>query len=206
MENKINSIEDIVYRLHHDIAQCTSCPLSKERTKTVFGQGDIKTDLVFIGEAPGADEDLSGEAFVGKAGQLLTKILGAAGISRNDVFITNVVKCRPPGNRIPTVDELISCNHFLETQIACISPKIIVTLGNTPTKWMLKTAEGITSLRGKWFQWRGIELMPLYHPSFLLRNQSRAKGSPKDQTWNDIKEVKRKWDELSQRGAQCLDG
>jgi len=161
---------------------------------------------MFIGEAPGADEDLSGEAFVGKAGQLLTKILGAAGISRNDVFITNVVKCRPPGNRIPAVDELVSCYHFLEAQIACISPKIIVTLGNIPTKWMLKTAEGITSLRGKWFQWRGIELMPLYHPSFLLRNQSRAKGSPKDQTWNDIREVKRKWDELSQRGAQRLDG
>lgn len=206
MKNKINSIENIVFQLRNEIERCTSCPLSKERTKTVFGQGDIKTDLMFIGEAPGADEDLSGEAFVGKAGQLLTKILGAAGISRNDVFITNVVKCRPPGNRIPAVDELVSCYHFLEAQIACISPKIIVTLGNIPTKWMLKTAEGITSLRGKWFQWRGIELMPLYHPSFLLRNQSRAKGSPKDQTWNDIREVKRKWDELSQRGAQRLDG
>ena len=155
---------------------------------------------MIIGEGPGADEDLQGEAFVGKAGQLLTKILEAAKIYRKDVFITNVVKCRPPNNRVPTVDEIVACNSFLESQIALISPKIIITLGNTPTRWLLKTSEGITALRGKWFKWRGIELMPQFHPSYLLRNQSRAKGSPKDLTWNDIQEVKRKWDKINKGG------
>lgn len=175
---------------------CRACPLGMQRQRVVFGQGKMSTDLMLIGEAPGAEEDEQGVAFVGKAGQLLTKILEAATISRDDIFITNVVKCRPPQNRNPSTDEVIACNKFLEAQIAIISPKIIVTLGNVPTRWFLKTSEGITSLRGRWFDWRGISLMPLYHPSYLLRNQSRAKGSPKDLTWNDIKEVKSRWDKV----------
>lgn len=187
--------------INKKIAACTACPLCQGRNKTVFGQGSISSGLMIIGEGPGADEDLQGEAFVGKAGQLLTKILEAAKIYRKDVFITNVVKCRPPNNRVPTVDEIVACNSFLESQIALISPKIIITLGNTPTRWLLKTSEGITALRGKWFKWRGVELMPQFHPSYLLRNQSRAKNSPKDLTWNDIQEVKRKWDEINKGGS-----
>ncbi|MBL3572202.1 MAG: uracil-DNA glycosylase [Synergistaceae bacterium] len=190
------SLGHIAEQLRSDVEMCRACPLGMQRQRVVFGQGKMSTDLMLIGEAPGAEEDEQGVAFVGKAGQLLTKILEAATISRDDIFITNVVKCRPPQNRNPSTDEVIACNKFLEAQIAIISPKIIVTLGNVPTRWFLKTSEGITSLRGRWFDWRGISLMPLYHPSYLLRNQSRAKGSPKDLTWNDIKEVKKRWDKV----------
>lgn len=192
------SLTYIAEKLRTDIEMCRACPLGRLRQKVVFGQGKIPTELMLIGEAPGAEEDEQGIAFVGKAGQLLTKILEAATILRDDIFITNVVKCRPPQNRNPSTDEVVACNKFLEAQIAIVSPKIIVTLGNVPTRWFLKTSEGITSLRGRWFNWRGISLMPLYHPSYLLRNQSRAKGSPKDLTWNDIKEVKRLWDKVRQ--------
>lgn len=199
-KEKYTHIEKELFEINKKITNCTACSLCQGRNRTVFGQGSINSGLMIIGEGPGADEDLQGEAFVGKAGQLLTKILEAAKIYRKDVFITNVVKCRPPNNRVPTVDEIVACNSFLESQIALISPKIIITLGNTPTRWLLKTSEGITALRGKWFKWRGIELMPQFHPSYLLRNQSRAKGSPKDLTWNDIQEVKRKWDKINKGG------
>ena len=145
------------------VEACDRCGLCAARTRTVFGQGAVRTPLVFVGEGPGADEDREGLAFVGKAGQLLTQILGAAGIDRESVFITNVVKCRPPNNRVPTQEEMLRCGD-----------------------WILKTTEGITALRGRWFEWRGIEVMPMFHPSYLLRNDSRQKGSPKDLTWQDV--------------------
>lgn len=183
-------------RLQADVSQCRLCPLAETRNKTVFGDGPMDTPLMFIGEGPGADEDEQGLPFVGKAGQLLTSILSAAGINRSEIFIGNVVKCRPPGNRVPTVEEMMACDTYLQTQVALVSPRILVLLGSTPTRWILKTTAPIGELRGRWFKWRGIEVLPMYHPSYLLRNQSRAVGSPKDLTWKDIREVKRRWDEI----------
>ena len=156
----------------------------------------MDASLMFIGEGPGADEDMEGRPFVGKAGKLLTKILDAAGISRTQVFISNVVKCRPPNNRVPGLEEMMACNKYLEAQIALINPGVIVCLGSTPTKWLLKTTEGISKIRGNWFKWRGIDLMPMFHPSYLLRNQSRKPGSPKELTWKDIQEVKRRLEQI----------
>ena len=172
------------------VRACEKCGLARTRTNTVFGQGSVDTPLVFVGEGPGEDEDKQGLAFVGRAGQLLTKILSAGGISREKVFITNVVKCRPPGNRVPTTEEMAMCWDFLEAQLLLLHPRVLVCLGNTPTKWILKTSEGITSLRGRWFNWRGIDVFPMFHPSYLLRDESRKKGSPKDLTWQDVQVLK----------------
>ncbi len=172
---------------------CQRCPLHSGRKKVVFGDGSRNTGLLFVGEAPGAEEDEQGIPFVGKAGQLLTNILSAADIDRDDIFITNVVKCRPPENRVPAIEEMLACEEFLKSQIALINPAIIVCLGATPTKWLLKTTENISKIRGKWFEWKGIKVMPMFHPSYLLRNQSIKKGSPKDLTWQDIQEVRDRW-------------
>lgn len=177
--------------LEQRVASCQACPLCSTRINTVFGQGDRDSAIVMIGEGPGEDEDKQGLAFVGKAGQLLTQILEAGKISRDEVFIMNIVKCRPPENRAPTTEEMAACNEHLEAQLALLRPKIVICLGNTPMKWLLQTTEGITKMRGKWFDWRGIKLMPMFHPSYLLRNQSRAEGSPKHQTWQDVQELKR---------------
>ena len=181
--------------LEKRVASCTLCDLCRTRTRVVFGQGAFETPLVFVGEGPGADEDAEGLAFVGKAGQLLTQILLAGGIVREEAFITNVVKCRPPNNRVPTPEEMMLCGDYLEAQLLLLRPKILVCLGNTPTKWILKTAEGITALRGRWFEWRGIDVMPMFHPSYLLRNDSRKKGSPKDLTWQDVQNLKERMDQ-----------
>lgn len=188
--------------LRSRVQNCTLCGLCKTRTQVVFGQGNIASPLVFIGEGPGADEDAEGLAFVGKAGQLLTQILSAGGIDREDVFITNVVKCRPPGNRVPTPDEMAACGDYLEAQLLLLRPRLLVCLGNTPTKWILKTSEGITALRGNWFQWRGIDVMPMFHPSYLLRNDSRKKGDPKDLTWQDVKNLKIRFDQYLKEKAE----
>ena len=176
--------------IQDQVKKCNLCPLNKDRNCTVFGEGPWDADLMFVGEGPGADEDRESILLIGRAGQLLTRILEAAGISRDQVFITNVVKCRPPNNRVPMIEEMMACSSYLEAQIAIINPRIIVCLGSTPTKWFLKSTEGISKIRGKWFSWRGIDLMPMFHPSYLLRNQSRKPGSPKDLTWQDIREVK----------------
>jgi len=173
--------------------QCEKCPLASGRQNVVFGEGDRSTRLLFVGEAPGLEEDQQGIPFVGRAGQLLTKIFEAAGIDRKDIFITNVVKCRPPGNRVPSIEEMLACEEFLKAQIALINPAILVCLGATPTKWILKTGESISRMRGKWFDWKGIKVMPMFHPSFLLRNQSKKRGGPKDLTWTDIQEVRDRW-------------
>jgi len=196
-EEEINSTRKECWELlRNKIENCTLCDLHRERNLTVFGEGPMEARLVFIGEGPGADEDKEGRPFIGKAGKLLTRILDAAGISRKEVFISNVVKCRPPNNRVPSLEEMMACNSYLEAQISLINPEVIVCLGSTPTKWLLKSTEGISKIRGKWFKWRGIDLMPMFHPSYLLRNQSRKPGSPKELTWKDIQEVKRKLDDM----------
>jgi DNA polymerase len=181
---------------------CEACALSRTRGSVVFGEGPETTGLLFIGEGPGADEDATGRPFIGKAGQLLTQILTAADIRRDDVYITNVVKCRPPNNRVPQPDEMAACDSLLQAQIQLLSPSVIVLLGSTPTKWLLKTTEGISKLRGRWYNWRGVSVMPMFHPSYLLRYPDGKKiGSPKHLTWQDIQEVKRKWDDVKSSGG-----
>ncbi|MDR3355545.1 MAG: uracil-DNA glycosylase [Synergistaceae bacterium] len=180
---------------------CVGCALAPTRNSVVFGEGNESSKLMFIGEGPGADEDEQGRPFVGRAGQLLTQILAAAGIDRHDVYITNIVKCRPPNNRTPLPEEAAACDVFLQTQILLIKPSILVLLGSSPTKWILKTTEGITKLRGRWFNWRGIAVMPMFHPSYLLRYpDGRKQGSPKHLSWIDIQEVKRQWDHVKATG------
>lgn len=176
---------------------CEKCPLYLARTKVVPGEGNAKSKVIFIGEAPGEQEDLEGIPFVGKAGQLLTKILQSVDIKREDIFITNMTKCRPPGNRNPSKSEIETCFYYLETQIALINPKIIVTLGNVPTQYLLETTQGITKLRGQWHDWIGeIKIFPMFHPSYLLRNEATYPGSPKDLTWKDIITLKKAIDDL----------
>ena len=178
--------------LEERVRNCKECKLCETRTNTVFGQGNRDNGVVLIGEGPGEDEDLQGLAFVGRSGQLLTQILEAGKISRDDdVFIMNIIKCRPPGNRDPKAEEMAKCNQHLEAQFALLRPRIVVCLGNTPMRWLLQTTEGITKMRGRWFDWKGAKLMHMYHPSYLLRYSSRAEGSPKHQTWLDVQTLKK---------------
>jgi len=165
---------------------CTQCVLHRGRTNVVFGVGNRSAQLVFVGEGPGADEDLKGEPFVGRAGQLLNKIMSAMKWKREDVYICNVVKCRPPENRTPLPDEVAACNPFLTEQLELIAPKVIVTLGGPAAKTLLKTTQGIMSLRGKWYTYRGIPVMPTYHPAFLLRSYTEENRRA---VWEDMKQV-----------------
>jgi uracil-DNA glycosylase len=179
--------------LEEKVKKCSLCPLSEDRKNVVFGEGNPKADLMFIGEAPGEVEDSTGHPFVGPAGHKLDEVLASVGITRAEIYITNVVKCRPPQNRVPTRSEMEACAPYLEAQIALINPKLIVTLGNTPTRWLVPDAGGITSVHGTFIPWRGaIRIVPMFHPSYLLRNPSRNKGTPKYLTWMDIKKV-REW-------------
>jgi len=181
---------------------CTRCRLCEGRTTVVFGEGNRNSPVVFIGEGPGEQEDLTGRPFVGRAGQLLDKILAAAGIARESVYITNMVKCRPPHNRNPEPDEIAACWPYLEQQLRLMRPKVIAALGNVPAQYFLKTKQGITKTRGQFYPWKaGIEIFPMYHPSYLLRNASRAPGSPKHQTWQDIQALKARLDELGSTPA-----
>ena len=195
MSMDINTALD---ELKSRVQECRKCGLYEKRHNIVFGEGPTENcRVVIVGEGPGADEDATGRPFVGKAGMLLTSILQDGGkIPRDSLYITNVVKCRPPDNRNPTREEAAACNEFLEAQLLLLHPDIVVTLGNVPTQWLLKTTQGITGLRGQWVDWRGIKLFPMFHPSYLLRNDSRAKGSPKDLTWHDIRALKAKIDSL----------
>jgi uracil-DNA glycosylase len=172
-------------QIRADLGDCQRCVLARTRTKIVFGQGSPTARLMFVGEAPGGDEDEQGLAFVGKAGQLLTKIIEAINLKRDDVFIANVLKCRPPGNRNPETDEILSCQPFLERQIASIRPEVIVGLGKFAGQWLLKTMQPITRLRGTLGTYQGIKVMPTYHPAYLLRNPEAKKD-----VWEDMKVVR----------------
>jgi len=171
--------------LERFLAGCPRCKLSGSRTQIVFGQGNPRADLMFVGEAPGREEDEQGLAFVGRAGQLLTKIIEAMGMKREDVFIVNTVKCRPPNNRNPEADEVAACRPFLEEQIRLVSPRVIVTLGTFAAQAILETDEPITRLRGRWSAAHGTRVMPTFHPAFLLRSPDRKKD-----VWEDMKKVR----------------
>jgi len=168
-----------------EVSGCTRCPLAGGRTQTVFGVGSATADVVFVGEAPGRDEDLKGEPFVGRAGQLLTDIIERGmGVPRASVYICNVVKCRPPENRNPFPTELAACEPFLVRQLAAIHPKVIVALGKFAAQALCRTETPISRLRGQWQEYEGIPVMPTFHPAFLLRNPAA-----KREVWADIQEV-----------------
>jgi len=172
----------------------------------VFGEGNPDAKLMLVGEAPGEDEDLSGRPFVGRAGQLLDKILESVAIMRDDVYITNIVKHRPPGNRNPRPEEIEASEEVLLAQIRLIRPQIIATLGNVPSQYFTGTTEGITKTHGKWHDFSGIKVFPLYHPAYLLRNASRERGAPKWQTWMDMQELKRTLESLPPKeGSLVID-
>ncbi len=180
---------------------CHKCSLVETRTNIVFSDGLPNSKLMLIGEAPGFYEDKQGKPFVGKAGQLLDKIFISVGLTRQkDVYICNTLKCRPPGNRNPLPNEKEACWEYLKAQIDIIKPKIILLCGNVAVQSILGDIGGITRIRGKWFQGgenvHGAKLMPIFHPSYLLRNDSREKGSPKWLMWQDIQEIKREYDKL----------
>lgn len=176
---------DTLDRIRADITpNCTRCKLHKARTQIVFGVGNPKAQLVFVGEGPGRDEDEQGEPFVGRAGKLLTQMIEAMSLKREDVYICNVVKCRPPENRLPEKDEIATCSPFLLRQLGVIHPKVICCLGACSAQTLLETTQGISRFRGEWFDYRGAKLIATYHPAYLLRNPA-AKG----EVWKDLQKV-----------------
>jgi uracil-DNA glycosylase len=187
------TLEDI----WRDIGDCTRCGLCEGRTQVVNTHGNRKARLMFVGEAPGADEDAQGKPFVGRAGQLLTKIIEAIGMKREDVIIGNVNRCRPPGNRQPTLEEAAICRPFLFREIAAVRPEVIVVMGNTALRNLLEVREGITRVRGKFQDFRGIKVMPTFHPAYLLRDPSK-----KRETWEDLKKVRDYLDSLPARSQE----
>jgi uracil-DNA glycosylase len=176
--------DDSLLKIREDIGDCTRCKLHKGRHNIVFGDGSPKAQLVFVGEGPGADEDAQGLPFVGRAGKLLTQMIEAMGLQRRDVYICNVVKCRPPENRTPEPDEIQTCSPYLLRQIDVINPKVIVCLGAVAVKTLLETNRGISHFRGEWQEWRGRKLMATFHPAYLLRNPPA-----KADVWKDLQKV-----------------
>jgi len=170
--------------LKKKVMSCTECDLSAKRRNVVFGSGNPNASLMFIGEAPGEEEDAQGLPFVGRAGQLLTKIIEAMGMKRQDVYIANILKCRPPNNRAPLPTEILACEENLKAQIEMIKPKVICTLGKFASQTLLRTQESITALRGNWREYHGIKVMPTFHPAYLLRNPPDKKL-----VWADIKKI-----------------
>ena len=168
------------------VVGCTKCRLHETRTRTVFGEGNPDAQLVFIGEGPGENEDLSGRPFVGKAGQLLDRMIQAMGLSREKVFICNIVKCRPPNNRQPAPDETATCTPYLLRQLEIIRPKVIVTLGLPASQYILRTKISMTKMRGQWHDWNAIKVMPTYHPAYVLRAYTRQ---TREAVWNDLQAV-----------------
>ena len=191
MQNELDKIKE-------KCLSCQKCDLCKTRTNIVFSGGIPNTKLMLIGEAPGYYEDQQGEPFVGKAGQLLDRIFASVGLSRQkDVYICNTIKCRPPENRNPLPEEKSACREFLDKQIEILKPRIILICGSVALNSMLPNERGITSARGKWFDGPyNSKMMPIFHPSYLLRNDSREKGSPKWLMWQDIQEIKKEYDKL----------
>ncbi len=185
-----NDGASLLHVIREDIGDCTRCKLHSGRTHIVFGVGNPRARLMFVGEGPGRDEDEQGEPFVGAAGQLLTKIIQAIGLEREDVYIANIVKCRPPNNRNPEPDEIATCRGFVERQIEAIGPKVLVVLGNVAAKTLLDTETGIMKLRGNWRDYRGIPVMPTFHPAYLLRNPD-----DKRLVWEDMLRVAERYNE-----------
>ncbi|MCX7895888.1 MAG: uracil-DNA glycosylase [Thermoanaerobaculum sp.] len=166
------------------LAQCQRCRLSKGRTQVVFGVGNPRARVVFVGEAPGAEEDRQGEPFVGRAGQLLNAMLRACGLARSEVYIANIVKCRPPGNRDPQDDEAAACLPFLKRQLALIKPEVIVLLGRVAARHLLGLTAPISAFRGSWRRWEGVAVLPTFHPAYLLRNPQAKRDA-----WEDLKQL-----------------
>ncbi|MDK2792190.1 MAG: uracil-DNA glycosylase [Deferribacteres bacterium] len=179
-----NSESDPFLELKDAVENCKKCQLSNYRSNVVFGEGDINADLMFVGEGPGAEEDRQGRPFVGRAGQLLTKMIEAMGLKREEVYIANIVKCRPPDNRNPFREEATACIDYLKKQIELVSPKVIVCLGSVAATYLLNTEKQISKLRGEFVDFNGIKVMPTFHPAYLLRNPSKKK-----EAWEDLKKV-----------------
>ena len=177
---KVLALEDV----KKELGDCQRCSLGRLRTNIVFGEGNTRAEIVFVGEAPGGDEDVQGRPFVGRAGQLLTRIVEAMGLKRADVYICNILKCRPPGNRNPRPEEITACEPFLIKQLEAINPRVICALGTFAARTLLKTDVPITILRGKFHSYHGIQLMPTYHPAYLLRNPGAKK-----QVWEDVQKM-----------------
>jgi uracil-DNA glycosylase len=176
---------DSLEKIRTDIGpDCSRCKLHRSRTQVVFGVGNPKAELVFVGEGPGRDEDIQGEPFVGRAGKLLTQMIEAMSLRREDVYICNVVKCRPPENRLPERDEIAACSPYLARQLAVIQPKVICCLGACSAQTLLNTNQGISRFRGEWFDYRGSKLIATYHPAYLLRNPPA-----KSEVWKDLQKV-----------------
>lgn len=176
--------QETLEQIRRDLGDCTRCKLCEKRTRIVFGVGDPNARLVLVGEAPGREEDRQGEPFVGEAGQLLDRILFAMGMKRSEVYICNVEKCRPPGNRDPEPDEIAACEPFLQRQLAAIEPEVIVSLGRIASQALLRDQTPISRLRGNWREYQGIALMATFHPAYLLRNPTS-----KREVWEDMKQV-----------------
>ncbi len=176
--------DDTLDKIREDLGECTRCRLHKQRNKIVFGMGNPLAELVFVGEGPGHDEDVQGLPFVGRAGKLLTQMIEAMGLQREQVYICNVVKCRPPENRKPEDDEVATCSPYLYRQLDTIAPKAIVCLGGTAAQALLKTKDSISRFRGTWFDYRGTKLLATYHPAYLLRNPAA-----KADVWKDLQKV-----------------
>jgi DNA polymerase len=197
----LDAVTNPLHLIREDIGDCTRCKLHQQgRTQIVFGVGNPDADLMFVGEAPGADEDVQGIPFVGRAGQLLTKIIEAIGLTRDQVYIANVIKCRPPGNRNPDPDEVESCEPFLFRQIDAIKPRVVVALGTFAAKALLKTQDPISRLRGRVYDFRGARLIPTFHPAFLLRSPERKRD-----VWEDMKKVRALLQESSSAGDESTE-
>lgn len=191
VEPELTGVRPSLDEVREALGECQRCRLHRDRRHLVFGVGNPHADLMFIGEAPGLDEDRQGEPFVGKAGQLLTRMIAAMGLRRDEVYIANIVKCRPPKNRDPEPDEVASCEPFLHRQIDAIGPRLIVALGNFAAKTLLRTTTGITRLRGEFRSYQGVPLMPTFHPAYLLRNPDGKKL-----VWKDLQAVMAEMDRL----------
>lgn len=187
-----------IKKLREDIAGCRKCSLCETRKNTVFGEGSLNARIMFVGEGPGRDEDEQGRPFVGKAGQLLDKMIASIGFSRDDVFIANILKCRPPGNRDPLPGEALACIDYLRAQVAMIKPKIIVCLGRISAGYILGQEIHITKDRGVWHESKGFYIMPTYHPAALLRNEPLKKES-----YKDLLAIRAKYDELFGENGQA---